>query len=103
MNDLPNTLDGYFLECPILARELIRTTSMDVLVVYLFWRFPYITNAELSGYVLDEYPMSTWAINPLLRAEQARRKYNAGDFRCMGGWAPDCNGPRWATGGGPSC
>lgn len=103
MNNLPDTLDDYFIGCPILARELVTTISMDVVVVYLFWQFPRITNAELSGYILDQFPVSTWTIDPLLRAERARRKYNAGDFRCMGGWAPNFSGGRWASGGGPLC
>lgn len=95
-DDLPATVEEFIRECPILASDLVKSISMDVVVVYLFWFFPTITDDELSNLIVRTFPVSTWSLDPSTRAQQSRRKYNAGDFRCMGGWAPDPNGNRWA-------
>lgn len=69
---------------------------MQVVIVHVFHNFPDVTNEELTAVITRRFPGSVWENNPKARANADRRKYNQGQFKCMGGWHPKKDDPEYA-------
>ena len=81
--------DEYFESCPIFDKNNVTRVHMQVTIVYCFWNYPTISDDQLTAVVSTRWPDSTWGLDPNGRAKADRRKFNAGAFRCMGGWKPE--------------
>ncbi|MEO5366705.1 MAG: hypothetical protein H7831_10190 [Magnetococcus sp. WYHC-3] len=85
---IPSSIEEYLQDCPVLDLATTKRVHMQVVIVWAFYNYPHITNQQLSDILMQVFPESSYRDDFNARAKADRAKFNAGVFRCTGGWKP---------------